>query len=638
MEAFKHNLQACNECDECDECDQVTALKGRKADANHEPDRSGDPGTNPTQVAPNLLDPGEMLRQTSPSYRTSMNLPVLDGLESGERKAFQSGRWSPVHLPLLDKTKAINYQRLLLAAPYPHLYLVVGSIAPRRLLGRLAVQYRTGATIESQIYNGVSCCVQQIRHETCTALVTVPVERGGADLLGKAHAGLPVYIPSFKNSARSVAASFQIPNVPLLKPSTNVARPDGHTGTALQAFYCDLASKVLEIQAKAPHPAKTDYLKVAYKWVASGAMAEENKTSVRSTKKLVIAMAELDGAVVAVAQKTIRTIYPPQPLDAIEVYINDLQDASKPCEESNYNYESMMQYLSGSPSDIDAWTITLAFIEEKFLQTTDIMKTVWRSRINLIQKAAVQVVLAAFEAPQLFNAEESVIVIAMMKKFKILDTFLEDIPEFIKERDDMMGSFSDELEDRLNAVIYLQDLGKVGPQAGRYQPNVTPKEYEEALEKVRQRRKSKHTPGNPATPIPPFQDKTPTNITTAYDQKSNKWNPTITALVSILVFLAGIPGAIAWKQSPHLAGRRSDADFWFLIQNSILQVVGLLTIVASLLTRSRLPRQPWFWTWGFVGMSSACALAAIPLYLVVPTEWSATVSFAGSAAQAFVVL
>jgi hypothetical protein len=37
-------------------------------------------------------------------------------------------------------------------------------------------------------------------------------------------------------------------------------------------------------------------------------------------------------------------------------------------------------------------------------------------------------------------------------------------------------------------------------------------------------------------------------------------------------------------------------------------------------------------------MGIGCAIAAIPLYLYIPTIWSALISFLGSAAQAFMTL
>jgi drug/metabolite transporter (DMT)-like permease len=104
------------------------------------------------------------------------------------------------------------------------------------------------------------------------------------------------------------------------------------------------------------------------------------------------------------------------------------------------------------------------------------------------------------------------------------------------------------------------------------------------------------------------------------------------------VILAVIPGALGWTHSPHVPGTKDDADFYFLIQTSLMQLLGLLTLTLPLLVRLRHPSQPWYWTWFFVGASFACSVAATVLYLYIPTEWSFTVSFLASAAQVFVIL
>lgn len=94
----------------------------------------------------------------------------------------------------------------------------------------------------------------------------------------------------------------------------------------------------------------------------------------------------------------------------------------------------------------------------------------------------------------------------------------------------------------------------------------------------------------------------------------------------------------AWQYSPRKPGTIYDADFWFLVQSSMMQLVGLLTIILPLALSGRLPFRQWFWTWLLVGVSFSFSVAPIPVYLYFPTEWSATVGFLGSAAQAFVTL
>jgi hypothetical protein len=113
---------------------------------------------------------------------------------------------------------------------------------------------------------------------------------------------------------------------------------------------------------------------------------------------------------------------------------------------------------------------------------------------------------------------------------------------------------------------------------------------------------------------------------------------TITACVTGITLLSVIPVAKAWQYSRHEPGIAHDADFWFLIQGSMVQILGLLTIVIPLVGNDRMLTKQWFWTWGFIGMSFVCAVTAVPIYLYCPTEWSSMLAFMASAAQGFVVL
>jgi len=61
-------------------------------------------------------------------------------------------------------------------------------------------------------------------------------------------------------------------------------------------------------------------------------------------------------------------------------------------------------------------------------------------------------------------------------------------------------------------------------------------------------------------------------------------------------------------------------------------------MLISIRMQSSLSFEAWFWTWGFFGLSLACPLVAIPLYIYKPTEWSATIAFVRAAAQGFVTL
>jgi hypothetical protein len=93
--------------------------------------------------------------------------------------------------------------------------------------------------------------------------------------------------------------------------------------------------------------------------------------------------------------------------------------------------------------------------------------------------------------------------------------------------------------------------------------------------------------------------------------------------------------ALGYSRSLHLPGTADDADFWFLIQATLVQVQGL--VVSALLERKRgrLPR----WRWAIPAVIAAiCSIMAIPLYLSVPKEWSSFLSLVAGITQSFMIL
>lgn len=92
--------------------------------------------------------------------------------------------------------------------------------------------------------------------------------------------------------------------------------------------------------------------------------------------------------------------------------------------------------------------------------------------------------------------------------------------------------------------------------------------------------------------------------------------------------------ALGFTYSPHLRGSTSDADFWFLIQSGITQIVGL--VVSGLLEYQRGDLPHWRWALP-TGIAALCALIAVPLYVLAPTEWSTFLSQVASATQSFMV-
>jgi hypothetical protein len=93
--------------------------------------------------------------------------------------------------------------------------------------------------------------------------------------------------------------------------------------------------------------------------------------------------------------------------------------------------------------------------------------------------------------------------------------------------------------------------------------------------------------------------------------------------------------ALGYSRSLHLQGTANDADFWFLIQATLVQVQGL--VVSALLERKRgrLPR----WRWAIpAAIAAACSIGAIPLYLTVPKEWSSFLSLVAGTTQSSMML
>ena len=55
---------------------------------------------------------------------------------------------------------------------------------------------------------------------------------------------------------------------------------------------------------------------------------------------------------------------------------------------------------------------------------------------------------------------------------------------------------------------------------------------------------------------------------------------------------------LAWTRSQHNPGMTQDADFWTLLQSSIMQLLSLFTMIYPVWRRSWMPWGTWTWTWG----------------------------------------
>ena len=90
----------------------------------------------------------------------------------------------------------------------------------------------------------------------------------------------------------------------------------------------------------------------------------------------------------------------------------------------------------------------------------------------------------------------------------------------------------------------------------------------------------------------------------------------MSALIGIFILLATVFGSQAWRYSGPDAGTKKDADFWWLLQGSTMQILGIPSIVFPLLESSILPSQPRRWALFLASASLVCTIAAIPLYLL----------------------
>lgn len=93
--------------------------------------------------------------------------------------------------------------------------------------------------------------------------------------------------------------------------------------------------------------------------------------------------------------------------------------------------------------------------------------------------------------------------------------------------------------------------------------------------------------------------------------------------------------ALAYSYSTPGPGTFKDADFWLLLQGSIMQWFSLLIASSALWDKTTLPRWSWLVPTIF---ALICSVIAIPLYLLVPTAWSALATTIGSAVQAFMTV
>lgn len=95
--------------------------------------------------------------------------------------------------------------------------------------------------------------------------------------------------------------------------------------------------------------------------------------------------------------------------------------------------------------------------------------------------------------------------------------------------------------------------------------------------------------------------------------------------------------AFALSMQDGTAGSINDAEFWYLVQNSVMAVLGNIIVVVPLLRKSWFsPAYSLMWFFFTLGFAFACI--AVAIYPLLNTGWSSLISFFGSISSVASVL
>ena len=111
----------------------------------------------------------------------------------------------------------------------------------------------------------------------------------------------------------------------------------------------------------------------------------------------------------------------------------------------------------------------------------------------------------------------------------------------------------------------------------------------------------------------------------------------------VAIAVSAFPLGLAFHTSTNNArGSTSDADFWLLLQTSLMQLLGLATTTLKSLAPKPIQRHVLVWpkrlTWTIAILGLGCTVSAPLLYLWLRPIYSALISFLAGAAQACMVL
>lgn len=114
--------------------------------------------------------------------------------------------------------------------------------------------------------------------------------------------------------------------------------------------------------------------------------------------------------------------------------------------------------------------------------------------------------------------------------------------------------------------------------------------------------------------------------------------PAQVSLFVLFIILAFIPGYKGFAISEsNENGKTTDADFFYLMQSSLMSALGNFSVALPLLLSMRASRPSrYFWAFTILGILSA--LISVIMYPYTHTGWSTAVAFVGTVASAASVL
>jgi hypothetical protein len=108
-------------------------------------------------------------------------------------------------------------------------------------------------------------------------------------------------------------------------------------------------------------------------------------------------------------------------------------------------------------------------------------------------------------------------------------------------------------------------------------------------------------------------------------------------IISISSVVSGSLAVLSYLKATQQTGTTQDADFFSLIQNSLVQISSIWTVMLTL-RKTRLKMHARIYTWFPAVFGLLPAAVAVPMYVSIPTWWSTLLFAASGISQYFVTL